>query len=311
MVVIGRAALGALLLFQMTPTLAEGLDLDAALGGATHAQISLQPVNSLDRMLSGVNELINYNRRERARAEELARLEQERLRLEAEIRAEQQRVASKLRKEALARKRAQQQADNGFGKALFGAALGFTVGKVAGLDSVGSIDMATEYMQAVVNDNPAAMQAAAGRITNNYISRRNTELHAAQQREQMIKSGKFDIAALTASAPPPSYGATSAPHSGGGSSSTGAVAKPPQMPSVCSGYTRSNYSSGNIVGDPQIDTHCQAAMHYYDLYAANVGDPNAKPDQLEKAYQAHLTSARVLERFSADTQAQTRPQLGR
>ncbi len=307
MVVIRSAALGALFLLHLVPARAEGLDLDAALGGSTHPQTSLRPVNSLDRMLSGVNEFIDYNRRERARAEELARLEQERQRLEAEIRAEQQRVATKLRKEALARKRAQQQADNGFGKALFGAALGFTVGKVAGLDSVGSIDMATEYMQAVVNDNPAAMQAAAGRITNDYISRRNTELQAAQQREQMIKSGKFDIAALTAKAPAPAFGGASAPQTGGG---TGAVAKPPQMPSVCSGYTRSNYSGGNIVGDPQIDTHCQAAMHYYDLYAANVGDPNAKPDQLEKAYQAHLTSARVLERFSADTQAQTRPQLG-
>ncbi len=309
MIVSRRAALGALLLLQVAPALAAGLDLDVALGGAAHAQVSLQPVNSLDRMLSGVNELIDYNRRERARAAELARLEQERQRLEAEIRAEQQRVAAKLRKEALARKRAQQQADNGFGKALFGAALGFTVGKVAGLDSVGSIDMATEYMQAVVNDNPAAMQAAAGRITNNYISRRNTELQATQQREQMIKSGKFDIAALTAGSTAPGYGAAaSAPLTGG--AGTRPVAKPPQMPSVCSGYTRSNYSGGNIVGDPQIDTHCQAAMHYYDLYAANVGDPNAKPDQLEKAYQAHLTSARVLERFSADTQAQTRPQLG-
>jgi hypothetical protein len=275
-----------------------GLDLDSVLsnlGGTS----PVKSTNTMDTMLYGVNEEIEINRQERQihlalleKQAEQKRLQAEEKRLQAEIVAEQKNVSDKLRKKALEEKqRQEEESSGGFGRALFGAALGYTVGQVAGLDSVASVNMASEYMQAVYNNDPSQIQAASERITNDYIDRRRGEIKALQQQQNLLTNG----------------GPSGSVSSAGGHARV--VAKPAQMPAICNGYTRENYKAGRIVGDPQIDTHCQAAMHYYDMYAANVGDSRAKPDQLEKAYQNHLKAVRVIETYTPDTKSTARAQL--
>lgn len=217
---------------------------------------------------------------ERRRIENRIRyLEADSARIRAQLQQDQQRQAADARYRENEKRTRQAQRESGgdggwIGKALAIGGMAAVVSQAQGISSELAAEFMVQFSAGVISEqNPAALAQSLQQVTHRHLASQQSEINR-------LRGGL-----------------------GGSSGGYGsASAKPPRIPSVCSGYTLANYKAGRIVGDPQIDTQCQSVMARYDQYASNVGHPDARPEELEKAYRNHVLAGDILDRYAADTQ---------